>query len=272
VIRGDDHLSNAARQTQIYDAMGWKTPVWAHISRIHGPDGKKLSKRHGALGIEDYAEMGYPAPAVRNYLARLGWSHGDDEFFDDAQAKEWFDFVGIGKAPARLDLKKLEHVSGQHIAVMPDDDVLAAVQHYLKLTQAPALSASEEKALSAAMYCLKPAARTLPQLIDKAQFVLSARPITPDEKASKALDTVSIGMLNELTPQLQNASWTRDGLEAATAAITEAHGVGFGKLASPMRAALAGRAVTPSVFDMMLVLGRDETLARLSDAVTKQEW
>ncbi len=266
VIRGDDHLNNAARQMGIYTAMGWDIPVWAHIPLIHGPDGKKLSKRHGSLGVEEYQAMGYPAAGMRNYLARLGWSHGDDEFFTDAQAKEWFDLGGIGKSPARFDFKKLENLSGQHIAVSDDAALLHELMAYLDAAGEAALTSDQADGMARAMYCLKERARTFPELIEKAHFVLASRPIDPDEKAAKNLDTVSRGILGSLTPQLQNASWTRDELEAVTSRFAEEHGTKFGKLAGPMRAALAGRAVTPSVFDMMLILGRDETIARLSDA------
>ncbi|AAV95424.1 glutamate--tRNA ligase [Ruegeria pomeroyi] len=266
VIRGDDHLNNAARQMMIYQAMGWEVPVWAHIPLIHGPDGKKLSKRHGALGAQEYQAMGYPAAGMRNYLARLGWSHGDDEFFTDAQAREWFDLDGIGKSPARFDLKKLENLSGQHIAVSDDAALRHEIEAYLAAAGLPALTQTQSGDLERAMYCLKDRARTFPELIEKAAFVLASRPISPDEKAAAALASVSDGILAELTPQLQNASWTRESLEEALNAFAEAHGTKFGKLAAPLRAALAGRAVTPSVFDMMLVLGRDESLARLRDA------
>ncbi|WP_299983160.1 glutamate--tRNA ligase [uncultured Ruegeria sp.] len=266
VIRGDDHLNNAARQMMIYEAMGWDVPVWAHIPLIHGPDGKKLSKRHGALGAQEYQAMGYPAAGMRNYLARLGWSHGDDEFFTDAQAKEWFDLDGIGKSPARFDLKKLENLCGQHIAVGEDAALQQEIKGYLAAADLTPLTATQSGDLTRAMYCLKDRARMFPELLDKAHFVLASRPIEPDEKAAKALASVSDGILKELTPQLQNASWSRNELEVALNSYAEAIGVKFGKLAGPLRAALAGRAVTPSVFDMMLVLGRDETLARLSDA------
>ena len=266
VIRGDDHLNNAARQTLVYLAMGWEIPVWAHIPLIHGPDGKKLSKRHGALGVEEYQAMGYPAQAMRNYLARLGWSHGDDEVFTDAQALEWFDLSGIGKSPARFDFKKLDKISGQHLGMMEDAAVLAAVEDFLAATDQPVLQAQQRENLSKAMYCLKGAAKTLPQLIEKARFALASRPLDRDEKADKALDDVSRRILKELTPQLQNGSWDRDTLEGVLNGLAEAHGTKFGKLAAPLRAALAGRAVTPSVFDMMLVLGREETIARLEDA------
>jgi glutamyl-tRNA synthetase len=270
-IRGDDHLNNAARQAQIYRAMGWAEPVWAHIPLIHGPDGKKLSKRHGATGVMEYAAMGYPAAAMRNYLARLGWSHGDDELFTDAQALEWFDLRGIGKAPARLDMKKLDSVASWHIARMEDADLLAEVVRFRALTGAPAISQAQKDGLLAAMYCLKDRARSLPDLLEKAQFVLAERPIEPDEKSAAALDDVSRGILSELTAQLQNDSWSRDTLEAKLTAFADSHELKFGKLAAPIRAALAGRSATPSVYDMMLVIGRDETLARLTDAASRRD-
>ena len=266
VIRGDDHLNNAARQTQIYHAMGWPVPVWAHIPLIHGPDGKKLSKRHGAVGLEEYQVMGYPAAGMRNYLTRLGWSHGDAEFFTDAEALEWFDLTEIGRAPARLDFKKLENLSGQHIAALADADLMPEIAAYLAAAGQPPLSQAQHSGLSRALYCLKDRAKKFPELIEKAHFILSSRPVLADERSAKALDDVSRGILRELTPQLQNASWNRDMLEATMTDICAAHDIGFGKLAGPLRAALAGRTVSPSVFDMMLVLGREETLARLKDA------
>ena len=265
VIRGDDHLNNAARQMMIFDAMGWDVPVWAHIPLIHGPDGKKLSKRHGALGVDEYQKMGYPAAGMRNYLARLGWSHGDDEFFTDAQAKEWFDFGGIGKSPARFDFKKLENLCGQHIAATDDAALLQELEAFLAATGRPALTSTQKELMSRAMYCLKDRARTFPQMLEKAHFILGDRPFEPDEKAAKSLDAVSRGILSELTPHLQNASWTRDALEEAVGAFAEARELKLGKLAQPLRAALSGRTVSPSVFDMMLVIGREETLSRLAD-------
>jgi glutamyl-tRNA synthetase len=266
VIRGDDHLNNAARQMMIYEVMGWEVPVWAHIPLIHGPDGKKLSKRHGALGAQEYRVMGYPAAGMRNYLARLGWSHGDDEFFTDAEAIAWFDLDGIGKSPARFDLKKLENLSGQHIAAGDDAALQKEIAGFLAAARLPALTDAQSNRLARAMYCVKERAKTFPELLDKAHFALTDRPIETDEKASAALDSVSRGILKELTPHLQSASWSKDSLETILNGFAEAKGTKFGKLAGPLRAALAGRAVTPSVFDMMLVLGRDETLARLSDA------
>lgn len=269
VIRGDDHLNNAARQMMIYTAMGWPLPVYAHIPLIHGEDGKKLSKRHGATSVEDYQAMGYPAAAMRNYLARLGWSHGDDEFFTDDQAKEWFDLGGIGKSAARFDFKKLQNLSGQHIAVAHDAALLHEINEFRLKNNQPAYDDVQSDGLLRAMYCLKDRAKTFGELLEKGHFILTIRPLDIDEKAAKNLNSVSHGILETLTPQLQNVTWSRDELEALGNRVAESLGVNFGKLAGPLRAALAGRAVTPSVFDMMLVLGREETIARLTDAAEK---
>ncbi|WP_299686995.1 glutamate--tRNA ligase [uncultured Tateyamaria sp.] len=266
VIRGDDHLNNAARQMMIYDAMGWDVPVWAHIPLIHGPDGKKLSKRHGALGAQEYRVMGYPVAGMRNYLARLGWSHGDDEFFTDAQARAWFDLDGIGKSPARFDVKKLENLCGLHMAQADDAALQQEIIAFCAAADLPAITISQAEGLNAALPFVKERAKTFPELLDKAHFVLTERPITPDDKAAKALDPVSRGILGQLTPHLQTVTWDRDALEVVLNDFAAAQDTKFGKLAGPLRAALAGRAVTPSVFDMMLVLGREETLARLEDA------
>ena len=263
VIRGDDHLNNAARQVQVYRAMGWAEPVWAHIPLIHGADGKKLSKRHGALGVAEYAAMGFPARAMRNYLTRLGWSHGDDEYFTDAEALDWFDLGGIGRAPARLDLKKLENLSGRHLAAMDEHDVVAAVEAW---ADAAGEARPDAAALQSVVPVVQDAARTLPQLVERARFALVSRPVDVEPKASRALDDDGRALLRELTPHLRNASWTRDALEVAIGGVAAAQEVGLGKIAAPLRAALAGRSTTPSVFDMMVILGRDETLARIADA------
>ena len=238
---------------------------------IHGPDGKKLSKRHGSLGVEEYQQMGYPASGMRNYLARLGWSHGDDEFFTDDQAKDWFGFDGIGKSPARFDFKKLENLCGQHIANSENAALLRELDEFFAATGAASLTEAKNDLFERGMYCLKERAKTYPELIDKAEFILTDRPIVPDEKSAKNLDLVSRGILSELTPHLQNASWDRDNLEAAANTVAAANEIKFGRLAGPMRAALAGRSATPSVFDMMLVLGKDETIARLSDAAKAED-
>ena len=265
VIRGDDHLNNAARQMMIYQAMEWPLPIYAHIPLIFGEDGKKLSKRHGATSVLDYALMGYPAAAMRNYLARLGWSHGDDEFFTDQDALNWFDLSGIGKSPARFDQKKLQNLSGQHIAVSDDAALLQEIQYFLTLSSEIDLHQKISTRLLPAMYCLKDRAKTFPELLEKAAFILRERPIEIEKKMEKNVNISSLDMLKTLTPQLQNVSWSRDALEALTGQVAETHGVNFGKLAGPLRAALAGQSVTPSVFDMMLILGRNEAIARLSD-------
>ncbi|ROT95856.1 glutamate--tRNA ligase [Histidinibacterium lentulum] len=266
VIRGDDHLANAIRQTLIYEAMDWRVPVMAHVPLIFGPDGKKLSKRHGATGAAEYRAMGYPAAGMRNYLTRLGWSHGDAEYFTDSEAREWFDLRGIGKSPARFDMKKLENLCGQHIAAAEDAALLHELEGYLAAAGRSPLTDAQRDGLSRGMYCLKERAKTFPELLEKAHFILADRPLDPDGAAKSALDPVSRGILSELTPHLQTASWTREDLEAAANAVAAANGTKFGKLAGPLRAALAGRTVTPSVFDMMLVLGREETVARIADA------
>ncbi|MBL9057459.1 MAG: glutamate--tRNA ligase [Rhodobacteraceae bacterium] len=266
VIRGDDHLNNAARQQMVYDAMGWAVPVWAHIPLIHGPDGKKLSKRHGATGVEEYQAMGYPAAGMRNYLTRLGWAHGDAEIFSTEEAKKMFNLEGIGRAPARLDFKKLENTCGHHMSMMPDAALLHELEGFLAAAGRPALTGAQRDLLSRALYCVKDRAKTFPELIEKAHFALTSRPIVADDASAKALDAVSRGILKSLTPRLQNASWTKDALEAILTDVAAEHGMGFGKLAQPLRAALAGRSATPSVYDMMLVIGQDETIARLEDA------
>lgn len=266
VIRGDDHLNNAARQQMVYDAMGWQVPVWAHIPLIHGPDGKKLSKRHGATGVEEYQAMGYPAAGMRNYLTRLGWAHGDAEIFTSEEAMQMFDLSGIGRAPARLDFKKLENTCGHHMAMADDAALLHELQAFLGAAGRIALSPAQETRMRLALPFLKKSAKTFPELMEKAEFLLTDRPVRPEAKAADALDTVSRGILKTLTPRLRNASWTKDALEPILTETAAENGIGFGKLAAPLRAAIAGRSVTPSVYDMMLVIGRDETVARLQDA------
>ncbi len=266
VIRGDDHLNNAARQTMVYQAMGWDIPVWAHIPLIHGPDGKKLSKRHGATAVGDYQAQGYPAAGMRNYLARLGWAHGDAELFTTGQALEMFGLAGIGRSPARLDFKKLESTCGWHIAHADDAALLQETAGYLAAADLPPLTEAQSTLLARALYCVKDRAKTFPELLEKAHFALTSRPIVADPAAALALDAVSRGILMELTPRLQNASWTKEDLEPILKEAAASHGLVFGKLAAPLRSALAGRTATPSVYDMMLVIGQDETIARLSAA------
>ena len=265
VIRGDDHLTNAARQTLIYRAMDWPVPEMAHIPLIHGPDGAKLSKRHGALGVEAYREMGYLPEAMRNYLARLGWSHGNDEFFTTEQAIDWFDLPQIGKSAARFDFAKLENLSGQHIRAAGDARLVAAISDYLAVHNQPVLTEEQRRMLTAAMPGMKERAKTIPQLIEMGAFILDPKPASMDPKADRILASVSRGMLERLTTRLHHASWTSHELEADLRDFAEAESLGLGKLAQPLRVALTGRTVSPSVFDMMEVLGRDESLARITE-------
>jgi len=268
VIRGDDHLTNAARQTLIFQAMRWDAPVFAHIPLIHGPDGAKLSKRHGALGVEAYAEMGYLPEAMRNYLARLGWSHGDDEFFTTAQMVEWFGLEAIGKAPARMDFAKLENLNGQHMRAAEDADLLAALERHRALLGRPEIEEPRRARLLAAMAGLKPRAKTLVELEDLAYYILADRPLAFDEKAEKQLTDETRMMLARLTEHLQHASsLTRTEAEDLVRSFAEAEGLKLGKVAQPLRAALTGRAVSPGVFEVIETLGKEETLARLSDVI-----
>ncbi len=266
VIRGDDHLTNAARQTCIFNALGWPVPTFAHIPLIHGPDGAKLSKRHGALGAEAYRDMGYLPQAMRNYLVRLGWAHGDDEFFSDAEMLEWFDLPQIGKSAARFDFKKLENLNGQHMRIADDAVLTKAALALLKVRDGTIVSDVKQAQLAEAMGGLKERAKTLVDLLNSAHYILSDRPFTPDEKAAKILSDDARALLSRLTVHLQNASdWTSELLEEAVRAFAEAEDLKLGKVAQPMRAALTGRATSPGVFDVLVTLGREESLARLQD-------
>ena len=266
VIRGDDHLTNAARQTIIYKALGWETPVFAHIPLIHGPDGAKLSKRHGALGVEAYRDMGYLPEAMRNYLARLGWSHGDDEFFTTEQAIAWFGLDSIGKSAARFDFAKLEHLNGQHIRAADDSELLKQLEIFAALQKPLDLSEDRHTMLEHAIQGLKSRARTLVELLDSTYYIFADRPLELDEKASKILAQDMRKQLTKLTSLLQNATrWHSSSLEEIVRAFAENEGVKLGKVAQPLRAALTGRAVSPGVFDVMETLGREESLARIAD-------
>ena len=210
--------------------------------------------------------MGYPAAGMRNYLTRLGWAHGDAEIFTSAEAKKLFDLSGIGRAPARLDFKKLENTCGHHMAMADDAALLHELMAFLAAAGRPTLTEAQTARMLLAMPFLKKSAKTFPELMEKAAFLLIDRPVVAEEKAAESLDTVSRGILKSLTPHLQSASWTKEALEPILTGIAADNGIGFGKLAAPLRAAIAGRTVTPSVYDMMLVIGREETVARLSDA------
>ena len=267
VIRGDDHLINAARQSLIYQANGWDIPVFAHIPLIHGQDGKKLSKRHGALGVEAYRDMGYPAEAVRNYLTRLGWSKGDREYFTSKEALEIFDLAGINKAPARLDLAKLDAVSAHHIKTMPSGELLDSIRAFVAAQNGMQLHTNFDEKMPLILDALRDKAKNIPELIENAQFIFENRPLSYTEKASNSLTSEARNHLKILTSQLQNVNWTSSDLEEMVKAYCENAGVGMGKVAMPIRAALSGGKPSPSIYDMMVALGSEETLGRIQDAI-----
>lgn len=267
VIRGDDHLNNAARQSLIYDALGWTRPTFAHIPLIHGPDGAKLSKRHGAQAVHEYAEMGYLPEAMRNYLTRLGWAHGDDELFSDAQAVEWFDLSGVGRAPARLDFDKLAHVNAHWIR-LADDDRLAKLTLDVHLARGHALGPDDESRLTRAIPFVKDRARTTLELADQTAFVLKARPILIEGKARETLAGDSGERIGRLRDRLALfESWDVFALEAELKAFAEEEGVGFGKIGPAARAALTGGSTSPDIARTLSALGREESLGRLNDAL-----
>ena len=274
VIRGVDHLTNAARQVQIYKTMGWEVPVFAHVPLIHGPDGAKLSKRHGALGVEAYRAMGFLPEGLRNYLARLGWSHGDDEIFSTEQMIEWFDIADINKAPARLDPKKMEDVNSHYIRQASDAELMRHIQASLPEAEGgPELAAAFTKVgwdkLSAALPSLKGRAKTLKEVVDGAGYLIASRPLSMDEKAAKALDGGARALLAKLLPQLEAVEgWQAPALEATVRTFSEAAGAKLGVVAQPLRAALTGKSVSPPVFNVMAALGREEALARIRDVAS----
>jgi len=272
IIRGSDHLTNAARQTQIYKAMGWHVPEMAHIPLIHGADGAKLSKRHGALGVEAYRAMGYLPEAMRNYLARLGWSHGDDEIFSTEQMISWFGLDGIGKSPSRFDFVKLENLNGHYMRQTADADLLAAFLAFLPhAAGGPEMLARIDSDMRAkllrAMPGLKERAKTLVELMKSAQFLFAERPIALDDKAKQIMADGGVAALRGLLPILEAADWNVHSLEAAVKAHAEATGTKLGKLAQPLRATMTGTNTSPGIFDVLDVLGREESLNRIADAL-----
>ncbi|HUZ33691.1 MAG TPA: glutamate--tRNA ligase [Xanthobacteraceae bacterium] len=271
VIRGDDHLTNAARQKQIYDALGWPVPAMAHIPLIHGPDGSKLSKRHGALGVDAYRAMGYLPAALRNYLVRLGWSHGDQEIFSTEEMIAAFDLPQIGRSPARFDFAKLENLNGHYIRSSPDAALLAAIDQLLPhIADGPAiaekLTPRVREGLLAAMPSLKERAKTLLELIDGAKFLFADRPLTLDQKAAALLTPEARTILHEITSELAAVEpWTAEGTERAVRNFAELRGLKLGAAAQPLRAALTGRTTSPGIFEVMVLLGKDESLRRIAD-------
>jgi glutamyl-tRNA synthetase len=271
IIRGDDHLTNAARQTQIYQAMGWEVPIMAHIPLIHGPDGAKLSKRHGALGVDAYRSMGYLPVALRNYLVRLGWSHGDQEIFSTQEMIDAFSLSSIGRSAARFDYAKLESLNGHYIRSSDDQALVAAIE-----TMLPEIGASRGLAaridaplrskLLAAMPGLKERAKTLIELLDSAAYLYMPRPLPMEDKAAMLLDSVTRTQIASLADALSKLpEWDSVTTEAAIRAFAEANALKLGQIAQPLRAALTGKTTSPPLFDVMAVMGREETLARLKD-------
>jgi glutamyl-tRNA synthetase len=271
IIRGVDHLTNAARQTQIYMAMGWTVPSMTHVPLIHGPDGAKLSKRHGALGVEAYRAMGYLPAALRNYLARLGWSHGDDEIFSTEELVRWFDLDGIGKSASRFDFAKLENLNGHYLRHTPDAELLELFLQFLPhVENGPAMLAKIDPAMNAkilkALPGLKDRAKTLVELMNSMGYLFAVRPLIMDEKAKALLNDEGKAAAKTLIELLSPVTdWTAQTLETAVKAHAEAAGLKLGKLAQPLRAALTGTSTSPPIFDVLEVLGRDESLARISD-------
>ncbi|MCC6469313.1 MAG: glutamate--tRNA ligase [Alphaproteobacteria bacterium] len=266
VIRGDDHLTNAFRQVQLYRAIGATPPEFAHIPLIHGPDGAKLSKRHGALGVDAYRDMGYLPEAMRNYLLRLGWGHGDDEIISTEQAIQWFDLDGVGRAPSRFDFGKLDNLNGHYLREAQDARLAALIAPKVVAKLGRAVDAHAIARIQRGMAGLKQRARTLVELADNAAFYARSRPIAPDEKAARLLTPEARAMLGRLAPEFAAlAGWDEETIEAAVRSFAEAEKIGLGKVAQPLRAALAGATTSPGIFEVMAVLGREESLGRIAD-------
>jgi glutamyl-tRNA synthetase len=269
VIRGDDHLNNAFRQLALIKAMGWPEPIYAHVPLIHGPDGAKLSKRHGALGVEAYRdEMGFLPEALTNYLARLGWGHGDDEIFSQAQAIEWFDIDDVGRAAARLDFKKAENFNGQYLREADDARLADIITPMIEAKTGGKLGPDQARLLARAMPDLKARAKSTLALAEGAMFLFERRPLGLDEAAKALLEGSGESVLASVRSALEGSSeWEATALENAVRRVAEDAGLGLGRVAQPLRAALTGRTTSPGIFDVLLLLGREESLARIGDAL-----
>mgnify|MGYP000088032687 CR=1 FL=1 len=266
VIRGDDHLTNAFRQYQLYKALDWEAPLFAHIPLIHGPDGAKLSKRHGALGVEAYRDMGYLPEALRNYLLRLGWGHGDDEIISTEQAVAWFDLDAVGKSAARFDFVKLENLNGHYLREAAVERLVAAVVPRLEKQLGRPLTELAATRLARGMDGLKARAKNLVELTENALFYVIDRPLPLNPKADQILSPEARRRLGRLHSTLSSlADWTEAETEAAVRAFAEAEGCKLGDVAQPLRAALTGSNMSPGIFEVMVVLGREEALARIGD-------
>ena len=273
IIRGDDHLTNGARQKHIYEALGWNVPIMAHIPLIHGPDGSKLSKRHGALGVDAYRAMGYLPAAMRNYLVRLGWAHGDQEIFSTEEMIAAFDLPQIGRSPARFDFAKLESLNGHYIRASADADLIAAIEGLLPhIAGGQELSSKMTPALRGkllmAMPGLKERAKTLVELFDATRFLWASRPLDLNDQAKVLLTPEAKTVTAALLPELAAiAEWTPAAIETVVRGYAERAGFKLGAVAQPLRAALTGRTTSPPIFDVLAVLGKDESLARLRDQI-----
>ena len=266
IIRGDDHLTNAFRQTQLYRAMEWETPIFAHIPLIHGPDGKKLSKRHGAQAVHEWRDMGYLPETMRNYLLRLGWGHGDDEIISTEQAIQWFDLEGIGRSPSRLDFGKLDNLNGHYIREADDTRLAELVTPPIEAALGRPLTAVQKARLAAGMAGLKARAKTVNELAVAARLYAEERPVTPDAKAATILTPAALELLGAWAEAVSKApDFTAATLEQAARTLAETRGVKLGELAQPLRAALTGTTISPPIFEVASIFGRDEVIARLND-------
>jgi glutamyl-tRNA synthetase len=270
VIRGDEHLNNAFLQTQLCNALDWTAPQFAHLPLIHGPDGAKLSKRHGALGVDAYRDMGYLPEALRNYLLRLGWSHGDDEIISTEQAIQWFDLDAVGRAPARFDFAKLDNLNGHYIRNADDARLAALVAERLEQTLGHALSETGRDRLLRAIPELKLRPKTLAELAANARFLVTPRPVRLDDKAARLLTPQTRRLLAALVLVLDLADWRPEALEESVRSVADEAGVNLGAVAQPLRAALTGSLASPGIFNVMEVLGPEETLGRIADAAAER--
>jgi len=269
VIRGDDHLTNAFRQAQIYDALGWDLPYFAHMPLLHGSDGKKLSKRHGALGVEAYRDDGFLANAMNNYLLRLGWSHGSDEIISRSQSIEWFDLDAVGRSAAQFDMDKLTSLNGHYIRHSEDAELLDLVRPVLENLLGYGIENDALARLKNGLSGLKERVKNINELSESALFYVRKRPLPVDNKARKYLDEQGRRMVDIARDELAGiSSWSHDELENRIREAAAARDQNLGKLAQPLRAALTGSSVSPGIFEVMEILGREETLGRLEDAAT----
>jgi glutamyl-tRNA synthetase len=270
IIRGDDHLNNAFRQLAIIRAMGFHEPVYAHVPLIHGPDGAKLSKRHGALGVQEYREMGILPDALFNYLLRLGWGHGDDEIISRDQAIEWFDLDHVGKSPSRFDMQKLLSLNGHYIQAEEPQKLT----HYVLKAEAAHFElhgGNVEFRLGRAMPHLQPRAKTTKEIAEGSDFLFATRPLDVDAGGAELLTDEARGLLAAAHAALGAlAEWDAGSVEAAIRDVAERSGVKLGKLAQPLRVALTGRTTSPGIFDVLALLGRDESLARVADQMLER--